>query len=387
VGSSISAITGTPVACVGGTINLTNATPGGTWNSSSNSIATVSATGVVTGVSAATATITYTVGGCMVTTIATINASLAPNTGINKTCIGSTTTLANTAMGGTWASSNVSVATVAAATGVVSGIAPGTVMITYNVSAGCSRTSSVTVNALPTAIAGNTSICQGASTVLSSPGSAGVSWASTNTGVATIGSTSGVVSGVSAGTTTISFLATTGCIRTTTVTVNTVPSAGTITGPSTVIVGNTISLSDAVVGGTWISSNTAKASVNSSGLVTGIATGLATISYTVSNGGCMVSATKSISVTSTRPGITGSDGNGDGISVYPNPTSGIFTLQSSVAGTLSLFTMEGRLIAIYNVEEGATVLNMPNGTAAGIYMGKYNAADGATTIVRLVYEP
>ena len=61
------AITGTTTVCAGSTTALADATAGGVWSSSSASVATVSGAGVVTGVSAGTTTIFYTVSngsGC-----------------------------------------------------------------------------------------------------------------------------------------------------------------------------------------------------------------------------------------------------------------------------------------------------------------------------------
>lgn len=58
-------ISGTPAILAGGTTALTNATGGGVWSSDNTSVATVSASGVVTGVAAGTANISYTVtNGC-----------------------------------------------------------------------------------------------------------------------------------------------------------------------------------------------------------------------------------------------------------------------------------------------------------------------------------
>lgn len=64
---TIAAITGTNTLCVGSTTTLNSLTPGGIWSSSNNSIATINASGVVTGINAGNATITYTVtnsNGC-----------------------------------------------------------------------------------------------------------------------------------------------------------------------------------------------------------------------------------------------------------------------------------------------------------------------------------
>ena len=67
------AITGTPYMCVGATTTLNDATPGDPWSSSNTAIATVSTGGVVTGIAAGTATITYGGAGCDATITVTVN--------------------------------------------------------------------------------------------------------------------------------------------------------------------------------------------------------------------------------------------------------------------------------------------------------------------------
>jgi len=69
------AITGTPSMCQGATTTLVDPTPSGAWSSSNPAVATVSATGVVTGVAGGTATITYGTTGCDVTITVTVNAT------------------------------------------------------------------------------------------------------------------------------------------------------------------------------------------------------------------------------------------------------------------------------------------------------------------------
>jgi hypothetical protein len=63
---TVAAISGTSTICAGGTTTLTDATSGGTWSSAATSVATISSSGVVTGVAAGTSIISYTVtsGGC-----------------------------------------------------------------------------------------------------------------------------------------------------------------------------------------------------------------------------------------------------------------------------------------------------------------------------------
>ncbi|HET6993934.1 MAG TPA: Ig-like domain-containing protein, partial [Chitinophagaceae bacterium] len=71
-------ITGLTTCVVGSTIQLADATAGGSWGSSNTGIATVDANGVVTGVAAGTATITYTVTNGCGTTFAQLGVTVIP---------------------------------------------------------------------------------------------------------------------------------------------------------------------------------------------------------------------------------------------------------------------------------------------------------------------
>ncbi len=216
----VNPITGTTSVCVGGTTTLSNATAGGTWTSSNTAVATiVSSTGVVSGVSAGTTNITYTSpAGCTSTTTVTVNL-LSAITGTPSACINNTSALSNTLAGGTWSSSNNSIATVST-TGVVTGVSAGTVTITYATGSGCSTTITFTVNPLPASITGPSSVCVGSTINLTSSSLTPGSWVSSAPSVATI-STSGVAGGVASGNTTITYTITaTGCYRTTNIAVN-----------------------------------------------------------------------------------------------------------------------------------------------------------------------
>ncbi|WP_212006373.1 Ig-like domain-containing protein [Chitinophaga sp. HK235] len=307
----VSPITGTNNVCIGFTTNLANTTPGGIWSSSNTAVATIDASGLVTGISAGTATITYEVNnanGCKAqqTTTVTVNALpvVSPITGTNNVCIGFTTNLANTTPGGIWSSSNTAVATIDA-NGLVTGVSAGTATITYEVTNanGCKaqQTTTVTVNALPVVspITGTTSVCVGVTTALSTTTPGGI-WSSSNTAVATIDA-NGLVTGVSAGTATITYEVTNanGCKaqQTTTVTVNALPVVSPINGTTSVCVGVTTALSTTTPGGIWSSSNTAVATIDANGLVTGVSTGTATITYEVTNAsGCKAQQTTTVTV-------------------------------------------------------------------------------------------
>ena len=154
-------------------------------------------------------------------------------TGSSSVCIGLTTQLSPTS-GGTWASSSNSLATVTNG-GVVTGVAAGSPTFTFtNTTTNCSATtSSVTVNALPTVSINGSSICVGATTTLTP--SSGGTWASNNTGVATV--SGNTVTGVAAGSTTFTFTdGTTGCTKTTsTLSVNTIPTFSSVSSSNTVL--------------------------------------------------------------------------------------------------------------------------------------------------------
>jgi len=94
-------------------------------------------------------------------------------TGPFSVCLGATTTLTPTT-GGTWTSSNPSVATVDNA-GVVTSVAAGTTTFTFNsTSTGCSNTTGmltvITPPTAPTSITGTLTICSGHSTTLTASG-------------------------------------------------------------------------------------------------------------------------------------------------------------------------------------------------------------------------
>ena len=112
---------------------------------------------------------------------------------------------------------------------------PGTYTYYYNQATGTCESSidsiKITVNPAPAAISGAADVCQYFSITLSD-GTAGGTWSSSNTVVATI-STAGVVSGIAPGATAISYkLSATGCAITKLVTVHAKPAKPTVTPPT-----------------------------------------------------------------------------------------------------------------------------------------------------------
>jgi uncharacterized protein YjdB len=323
VNANPSAVIGTNPVCVGSSTTWSSSSVGGSWVSSRTAVAGVGLTsGIITPIAAGTSLISYTMpGGCRVTTILTVNALPGTFSGTPTLCAGSITTLTATTASLTWSSDNMAVATVSpisALVGRVDGLSPGTALISYTNAAGCARTVVVTVNAAPSSIAGGTSVCIGGTIGLSSA-SFGGTWSSSSP-VATVGLASGIVTGVSAGVANITYRTGATCFTTQTINVNTSP-ADAITGPSSVCMGATVSLSHPVSGGTWVSSNTTRATVSPSGNVTGVTAGAVGITYYVS-GGCF--RTFNMSVSS-----------------YVMPVSGTYTVCVGGATTLSTASSGG----------------------------------------------
>ena len=167
----VTSITGTTPLCIGGTAIFTAngvILSGGTgaWSSSNPAVATVSPAGLVTGVSAGSCNIIYTItGGCGGTVSSQMaltinpNASITSVTGPSPLCVGGTAnyTANGVILGGgigSWTSSNPAIATVSAA-GSVTGISAGTCNIIYTITGGCggvaTASASITVSAIPSA--------------------------------------------------------------------------------------------------------------------------------------------------------------------------------------------------------------------------------------------
>lgn len=260
-----------------------------------------------------------------------LSPGLAPITGTTVVCTGETTTLSCSTSGGTWVSSTPFCATVGATTGIVTGVNAGTATITYAVPSMGYVTTVVTINPSPTSILGVTSTCEGASITLSNSTIGGL-WSSSNTSVATIGASTGSVTGIAVGTCTITYSVPTGCKATRQITVNPLPNAGTIAGAPTVCVGTTTTLSNTVSGGTWSSGTPGNATISATiGLVTGVAIGTTIITYTTVNSCGTATATKAMTIQPITACSTLAtnypEQQTNVLKVFPNPTVGRFFIE------------------------------------------------------------
>lgn len=364
VNAGPSATLGPDEVCMGQAMTLTNATGGGSWSSSNTSKATVTTYGgIVTGIGAGTVTISYRIGaGCVSVKTVTVNSTMAAISGGPNVCEGVSVSLTHSISGGTWTASNAN-ATVGSTTGLLTGVTAGAVNITYTASPGCVKSQMMTVKSVPASITGTLTTCAGGTTILSSASSGGT-WSSSNTSVAVVGSSSGVVTGVASGAATVTYTSgSTGCHRTAVVTVSSLPDVGTITGPSSVAMGSTITLSDSVTGGVWSSSDPAVAVIGTSGVVSGISPGTVTISYTVSNSCGIASATRSLTVG--LPAIAGT------ATVCSGSTT---TLSNAVGGG----TWSSSNTARATVGSATGVVS---GVSAGTATISYSSTSGIVTIV------
>jgi|GEM_PF-1546760 len=304
----VGSITGIHDICLGATTTMYDTTAGGTWFSTDTAIATISASGIVTGVSIGADTILYIVNSlCRTDTIVKPIAIISSgNAGIimgpSLVCVGAYITLTDSITDGTWSLTN---AHAAISGSTVSGISAGADTVIYTNGCGSAADSMViTINPLPVSgvITGNTMVCTGDTIVLSDTSSGGVwsfiyGYAYTN---------DSEVIGNFPGTEIINYTVTNACgVAETyyTVTVNALPPPF-ISGSNSVCVGTEITLSDTAAGGTWSSVNT-NATVSTSGVVTGISPGYDSILYTATNICGTTVATQFIIVSLNATHITG----------------------------------------------------------------------------------
>ena len=337
-----------------------------TWSSSASGVATVSATGLVTGVAAGSATITATSEGKSGTAavtvtvpspapVATVTVTPTPTSVLAGATVQLTATLKDSAgnvlVGRTitWTSSATGVATVSTS-GLVTGVTGGTATITAT-SESKSGTALVTVTvpipvATVTVTPNPSGVRVGGTLQLTAvtKDSAGnvltgrtITWTSSATGVATVSAT-GRVTGVSAGSATITATSE-GQDGTSALTVTLVPVATvTVTpNPTSIFVGGTAQLiatlrdsaGNMLTGRsvTWTSGATGVATVSVAGLVSGVAVGNATI--TATSEGKTGTAAVSVSQQTARAGFyvspSGTSG-GDGSAVNP------WNLQTALSG-------------------------------------------------------
>jgi uncharacterized protein YjdB len=288
----------------------------------------------------------------------------------------------------TWSTNNAAAATVNSS-GVVTGVGAGSATITAT-SSGVSGTSAITVTAGPppapvvttvTVAPASTSIVAGATTTLQATvkdqngnvmTGQTVTWSTNNAPAATVNS-NGVVTGVAAGSATITATCS-GKTGTSSITVTPVPpvvttvtvapmSASIVAGATTTLHATVKDQNGNAMTGqtvTWSTNNAVAATVNSSGIVTGVTAGTATITATSSG----KTGTSSITVTAVPPVVT---------TVIVTPTSasiivGATTTLQATVNDQNGNVMTGQTVTWSTSNPAAATVNS-SGVVAGVAAG------------------
>ena len=345
-------ITGVFSACVNQASLLHNTTPGGLWTSSDASIAAAAAGfGTVTGVNQGTATITFTApSGCIATTPFTVYPNPTPILGIARACAGGgTSLLSDASLGGVWSTADPFVASVGT-TGMVTGVSAANTNITYTYPiTGCYTTVTFTVNPLPVAITGNNAFCALKSDTLFDL-SLGGTWTSGNNSIAAVSST-GLVSGISGGTTNITYTLPTGCYRTRPVIIHPLPNpvisfdwyVNTFSVPAYYVSYQWYFNGDAVPGAV---SRYKAATENGNYSV-----------YVVDTFGCE----KMSPVYVLTNLAVGQSNVGEAITLAPNPTTGNINIVSPVKVNAIVSGLEGKVVLSQNDAQTLDLSMLPDG--------------------------
>jgi hypothetical protein len=363
------------MVCQGTTVNFTTSAAGGTWSNNPVTLATISTSGDVTGLLPGTDTLFYSVTNSCGTSVANkvITIGVLPYAGVisgaDSLAAGFTTTYTSSVTGGAWSSSNTALATINT-TGSSGGMAPGVDTIRYSFTNSCGTDvaiKSVTVTLNAGVISGPNAVCLTGGPITLTSTIGGGTWLSGASAIATINTTTGVVTGVSTGTANITYSY--GLARSYyTVTAQATGVAGITGGTTTPCPGATTTYTNTTVGGTW-SSVTGRVTVSSTGVVTAITTGADTIRYTVVNSCGTFVASRSVAVQGpTQPLAIG----GSGAAICPGATrantnstaGGVWSLAGTGIATLS--TTTGASVTVTGVAGGVDTLKYTLTNACGL---------------------
>ncbi len=231
-------------------------------------------------------------------------------------------------------------------------------------------------------ISGPDELCAGDIATFTSSAS-GNSWESSNVSVASVGSSSGIVFGVAAGTAIITCFSSSGCFTTSEITVH--ATSGDIFGPGFICKGDTTYLSSGMSGGYWLSSDTAIATVGySGGGVRGKAAGLCTITY-FSEGGICHSELE-IEVRDCALHVVGPPGESKSVNIYPVPSDAILWVDVNrdfTDGKLSIYDNLGRKLIVAELDRNHSSVSLA-ALIPGSYLCVVSDSTGGTVHRQLI---
>ncbi len=291
---------------------------------------------------------------------------------------------------GTWTLTVSPGATTTTGTGAsktITGLASGTYTYSVTNAGGCKSAASanIVINPQPTAPSAPTgtaaqSFCTGATVASLAATGTSIKWYAAATGGTALTTTTTLVNGTHY----YASQTVTTCESATrlnvTATVNALPAApAAIGGTKSACIGKTTTLTDATAAGVWSSSNTAIATISTTGIVTGVAAGTATISYTIQNiSGCTRSVTTAVTINAlaAQPGnFTASTA-----AVTPGTTSYTYTVPL-VSGVTYTWSFSGTGATITGTTNSVRVVYSTTATLGTLSVTARNAS-GCTSIAR-----
>ncbi len=160
-------------------------------------------------------------------------------------------------------------------------------------------------------------------------------------------------------------------------------------GDSVICAGSATIWTDATPGGTWGSSDPDIATVDASGLVTGVSAGTTFIGYTVPGCPFTTSAVVMLTVTAAKSASTAVVLPAE-IALYPNPATGSINVKTGEDGIITIYSLSGTEAGRYPVNAGINAITLSPDVAAGVYLCRFTGMDGnaaRAVTIRLVYQP
>ena len=390
-------ISGESTVCEGQSIDLTSSVNGGTWSVSDENIGTINE-GTLTTTIPGTVVVTYSISNtCKVDKTIIVNAKpeIPSLEGTSIICAGKSATLTPSITGGNWTSSNTDFLTVN--NGLIQGILGGTVDVNYtigvdNCSSTISKTITIDIQPVQPLISGPSKICWNGRAMFRASVAGGV-WGVENSTLllaspqglfrnSTKPATDNFKSGVNYTIKSKLGACTSKVVKSVWVRNVTAPSIS-VTALKTGIKVNETTTATATTTiatvGTWSSTNTlVSATANTTNTKTSAVKGLrvgagANVVYFADDAttGCRQANWLAFNVTSAASMVDANQGSSStttGVSVYPNPSNGKFTIENTEgASSVKLVDLSGRVIATKSIITGTTTIDFSE-VATGKYM-------------------